>query len=197
MRAERLAALFRVSSLLLLSAAISAGTIDVPLSLDLPLSGQDLFGYGVAVSGDTAVVGARGHDESAFGAGAAYVYPALTGRSWTDLGFALEGVAGPPALVGTGTLAAGQVAALELTSAAPGASCALLGSFASTSSPFNGGTQVPVPSIPENVLTTDGVGTVNLPLVWPAGVPPGTAFYEKYTIADAAAVHGIALSNAL
>ena len=49
----------------------------------------------------------------------------------------------------------------------------------------------------ELFLATDGAGSVNLPFVWPAPIPPGTEMYVQYAIADAAAVSGIALSNAL
>jgi hypothetical protein len=73
---------------------------------------QDLFGFGVAVDGDTAVIGAYSHDGSATDAGAAYVFVrsgdtwveqdkllASDGASWDWFGRAVA-LAGDTALIG-------------------------------------------------------------------------------------------------
>ena len=47
-------------------------------------AGEDYFGYSVSVSGDTAVVGADGDDDSESSSGSAYVFE-RPGTSWTDI----------------------------------------------------------------------------------------------------------------
>jgi len=116
---------------------------------------------------------------------------------WTDLGNGLAGVAGIPALVGTGPLTAGSAGALTLTNAAPSSVCALFVSLSSAPAPFKCGTLVPVPVALQLTLVTNGSGA--LPLAWgswPNGLS-GASLYFQYAIADGAAVCGTALSNAV
>jgi hypothetical protein len=63
--------------------------------------------------------------------------------------------------------------------------------------PFKGGTLVAVPSLLDLVLLTSAGGDVTLAFTWPAGIPGGTSIWFQYAIADAAAVNGVALSNAV
>lgn len=116
---------------------------------------------------------------------------------WTDLGFALAGVAGPPQLVGTGPLVEGTPGSLDLSSAAPSALALLFVSTSSTPTPFKGGTLVTVPIDLLLGVSTDGSGAVSLAwAAWPDGLS-GLSLYFQYAIQDAAAVKGVALSNAL
>ena len=54
---------------------------------------EDSFGYSVAISGDTIVVGAIGRDDVASGAGGAYVFVRNSG-TWTEQAFLTRSVAG-------------------------------------------------------------------------------------------------------
>jgi hypothetical protein len=70
-------------------------------------------------------------------------------------------------------------------------------SLSDNPTPFKGGLLKPVPSILELNLVTGAPGSILLPFLWPTGIPSGISFYFQYAIADAAAVQGVALSNAL
>ena len=116
---------------------------------------------------------------------------------WTDLGSGLAGVGGVPSLAGAGLLTAGSAGSLTLSAAAPSAICALFVSIGSTPVPFKCGTLVPVPFALQLALVTDGAG--GLPLAWgswPSGLS-GANLHFQYAVADAAAVCGTSLSNAL
>jgi hypothetical protein len=118
--------------------------------------------------------------------------------AWTDLGSGLAGAGGVPSFVGGGTLATGSPGTLTLSNAAPSARAFLFLSFASTPTPFKGGTLIPVPVALTLPMVTDGAG--GLPLSWtswPGGLPSGTTLYLQYAIADVGAPAGTALSNAL
>ncbi len=118
---------------------------------------------------------------------------------FTDLGHALAGAHGPPVLAGSGALLTGSAGALTLTNAAgPGAVAILFTSLSSTPTPFKGGTLLPVPIALQLTLSTGG-SPGSIPLgwsSWPAGLS-GASLYFQYAIADALAVQGVALSNAL
>ena len=46
-------------------------------------------------------------------------------------------------------------------------------------------------------LVTGADGGLQLPFLWPAGLPSGTEIYMHLAVADAQAVQGVALSSAL
>jgi hypothetical protein len=118
--------------------------------------------------------------------------------AWTDLGSGLAGSHGVPRLSGSGTLAAGTPGSLSLKDAAPSAVSLLFVSFTHTPVPFKGGTLVTVPIAFQFTLLTGPAGTLTLPWAsWPGGLPHGFALYFQFAIQDAAAVQGVALSNAL
>ncbi len=117
--------------------------------------------------------------------------------TWTDKGNALAGIAGNPKLVGTGTLADGSNNALALSRSKPSATAALFVGLSGAAAPFKGGVLVPVPLIEPILLMTSAGGGIALPFVMPSGVPAGTELWLQYAIQDAAAVKGVALSNAL
>jgi len=67
---------------------------------------------------------------------------------------------------------------------------------ASSPTPFKGGTLLPVPATLLLALGT-GAGSIALPFpAWPPGLS-GLDIDFQYAIQDAAALHGVALSNAL
>ena len=122
---------------------------------------------------------------------------ASSSSPWTDLGFALPGVDGPPLLAGTGELVPGTPGSLALTHAAPSAFAPLLLSLVSNPTPFKGGVLVPLPALLTLPLATSSAGALTLAWPsWPGGLA-GLSLYFQHAIVDAAAVYGLALSNAL
>ena len=64
--------------------------------------------------------------------------------------------------------------------------------------PTSRGTLLTVPVFLTVGVTTDLAGGFVLPWAsWPPGLPPGTALYFQYGIADAVGPVGVSLSNAL
>ncbi len=124
---------------------------------------------------------------------------ALAGKgSWIDKGCALSGVAGAPVLVGFGVLSAGSSNGVDLSDAAPDSTAGLFIATAGSAAPFKGGVLKPVsPVIAPLILTTDANGEVSIPFVMPVGIPALTEIWLQYAIQDAAAIHGVALSNAV
>ena len=117
--------------------------------------------------------------------------------SWSDLGKGLEGVAGVPALDGTGSLQPGSAGSLSLAAAAPSAPAFLLAGLNQLNAAFKGGTLVPAPLI---ILPrpTQPDGSFAVPwLHWPNGLPAGTTLYFQAWVSDGAAVAGFSASNAL
>jgi hypothetical protein len=117
--------------------------------------------------------------------------------SWTDLGAGLAGAFGVPSLAGSGPLVEGLPEQLVLQDAAPLAPCLLFVSLASVPAPFKGGTLTAFPALVSLPLLTTAGGSIELGFTWPAGLPASTTLWFQYAIADAAAIQGVALSNAL
>jgi len=158
---------------------------------------SDSFGTAVALSDDTALVGASGDNlASGADAGSAHVF-AIEVTPWTDLGSGLAGIAGIPALVGTGSLMLGTPLTMSLTSAAPSALTILFLSTTSSPVALKGGTLIPVPPLFALSLATNASGEILIPFAaWPPGAS-GLSLYFQYAIMDAGAVQSVALSNAL
>jgi Tol biopolymer transport system component len=116
---------------------------------------------------------------------------------WTDLGGPLAGVNGDPLLVGAGSMVAGDTGSLSLSSAAPSSLAALFVSFTSTPVPLKGGVLQAFPTSLQVNLFTNGAGSLTLPFVTPSGIPSGLNIYFQFLIPDAAAIHGVAFSNAV
>jgi hypothetical protein len=160
----------------------------------------DAFGNSIAISGGRIAVGAPKDDillGPVFGdRGSVWVYD--DAGPWTDEGCALAGVSGDPLLEGSGPLSDGSSNQVELSNAAPSAVCGLFLALSSTPTAFKGGTLKPVPFLIEPViLTTSPAGGVLLPFVMPPAIPAGTELWVQYAVQDAAAVHNVALSNAV
>ena len=117
---------------------------------------------------------------------------------WTDEGCSLGGVSGDPILVGEGALVTGTTGLLALSSAAPSALAGLFVAVSSVPTPFKGGTLKPVPPVIGGQLwATGGTGELEVGFTMPPGIPPGTELWVQWAIQDAAAIHGVALSNAI
>lgn len=128
---------------------------------------------------------------------AAMVAPAAAGDAWTDLGGPLAGVSGDPLLVGAGTLKASTIASLTLSNAAPSSVAALFVSFDSNPAPFKGGVLQTLPLSLTVPVLTNGAGELSISFPTPLGLPAGFQFYVQSGIQDAAAILGVALSNAV
>lgn len=116
---------------------------------------------------------------------------------WNDLGSALAGIKGKPALLALGSLEADTSVSLLLRLAAPSAPALLLVSMHGTPVPFKGGTLQAFPPLLTALATTNANGEVLIVSTWPTGVPAATDLHFQWAIADVAAVHGVALSQAL
>jgi hypothetical protein len=117
---------------------------------------------------------------------------------WSVLGFGLAGVDGIPQLTGSGTLQPLSSGALHLQHGAPSAPLLLMMSLAVNPVPFKGGTLVTVPVVSQFFLATNGSGELLLPWAsWPAGVPAGITLVFQAALQDAAAVKGVAISQAI
>ncbi len=115
---------------------------------------------------------------------------------WNDVGPALPGSAGDPALVGDGSLLPNDLVTLSLTNAKPFASATLVVGFSAVNAPFKGGVLVPAINIVFG-QTTDFFGGTTFGGLWPTGVPSGFVTYFQYWIADDAGPVGFAASNGL
>jgi predicted outer membrane repeat protein len=119
--------------------------------------------------------------------------------AWTNLGHQLGGSNGEACLVGNGTLAPQSFVVLGLAHALPNGIAWVCVGFANASTPFKGGTMVPLltpPGFAKPFAITSG-GSLALLSIWPAGVPSGFTFYAQEWFADPGAPKGAAASNAV
>ena len=142
---------------------------------------------------DDIIVGAMSSDLGGTNSGAAYVF-ALT--PWMNLGNALAGSAGEPALVGSGPLTPGSTLTLDLSQALPSTLITLVVGLNALNAPFKGGMLIPAPDLMATI-TTSPLGQVSMSSTWPSGVPTGTALFMQFWMADAAGIQGFAASNGL
>ncbi|RKY20058.1 MAG: hypothetical protein DRQ55_08945 [Planctomycetota bacterium] len=121
----------------------------------------------------------------------------LDRNPWADQGCALAGVSGEPTLIGAGDLVGGTSNAVNLSNAAPSAAAGLFLALAGAAVPFKGGTLKPFPFFDPVIVATSSSGQLPVPFVMPLGIPVGTEIWVQWAIQDAAAVKGVALSNAI
>lgn len=118
-------------------------------------------------------------------------------NAWTDQGSALAGVSGDPVLAGTGTMQADTQQKIDLTNAAPNAAAILFAAATSNPQPFKGGIILPNTAIPPTFGATDATGAISFRFVLPVSFPSGGEAWLQWGIQDAAAIKGVALSNAI
>lgn len=116
---------------------------------------------------------------------------------WVQLGGALAGAAGEPALTGDGELSVGLPMSITVASALPGAPLTLVVGFSQLGLPFKGGTLVPSVDLLVSGLATGPSGTLTLGASWPAGVPAGFTFLVQGWLVDPAGPQGLAATNGL
>jgi hypothetical protein len=117
--------------------------------------------------------------------------------SWSDLGNALAGTPGEPALDGRGPLLADTFVALDLVNALPSAAAVLVAGFSAVNVPFKSGILVPSPDALFAGLLTDASGEISLASTWPAGIPLGATTYFQYWISDPGAIVFFSASNGM
>lgn len=122
---------------------------------------------------------------------------ARLGDAWTDLGQGLAGVNGVPVLAAHGALLEGHPLNLAITNGKPSGSATLIVGFDAINFPFKGGTLVPDEDLMIFGLPLNAGGALTLASAWPAGVPSGFSLWLQAWIPDAAAVKGLAATNAL
>ena len=115
---------------------------------------------------------------------------------WTDLGQALAGASGAPALSGSGQLVPNSQLKLNLKNAAHSAPATLIIGLSQIDAPFKGGVLVPSVDLLAS-LVTSSTGAITLASTWPTGLPSGTALYLQMWVTDAGGPKGFAASNAL
>ena len=115
---------------------------------------------------------------------------------WLDLGFALAGTGGSPALAGTGTLQPNTAVTFALSNALPNAPAYIIVGFSQLGAPFKGGTLVPAVNFYLS-FPVGATGSLTLPALWPAGVPVGFPLFFQFWIKDAGGPSGFSASNAL
>ena len=120
-----------------------------------------------------------------------------TVAAWNQLGFGHPGVTGVPNLDGTGTVFPGKAGTIDLTNAAPFATCGLFVGLNFNPIPFLGGTLVSDVFLGPIFLSTNGSGELHIPFNWATGVPSGFQFWLQYGVEDVAAVGAVSISNAL
>lgn len=127
---------------------------------------------------------------------AALALPAEVAAPWFDLGFALPGTTGAPALEASGPLTGGSVLAIDLTQAHPQAHAYLVVGFSTLYAPYKGGVLVPSFDLLLQ-LPTDASGEIHLKSHWPHGAPSGFPLVMQFWINDPQAPQGRAGSNAV
>lgn len=138
-------------------------------------------------------------DNSAEDSGAVYGFDisAITPDPWTDTGCALPGVFGDPQLLGMGSLSPESSNSIDLSNSLPGVLAALFLATSSTPTAWKGGTLKPFHFFTPIFLNTSASGMISIPFVMPSGIPVGTELWVQWGIQDAAAINGVALSNAI
>jgi hypothetical protein len=118
-------------------------------------------------------------------------------RPWTDVGGALAGTLGEPALSASASLCENENGSILLENALPGGTANAVIGLTELQVPFKGGVLVPNPDVILFGLPIDGAGNSLLGFTWPAGIPSQLSFWVQHWIADPAAVKGLAASNGL
>ncbi len=119
---------------------------------------------------------------------------------WTDLGLALAGTNGLPALVADGSLCAGTTLDMTLDDALENSTAWLAVGFDRIDVPFFGGVFVPDIVSPSGFLIPFGTGAsgnLQLSALWPAGLPGDIDIYAQFWVMDGGAPFGFSGSNAV
>jgi hypothetical protein len=172
-----------------------SGWSEIEKFLPDPSSSLAWEGNAVAIDGNYAVSGAFIDSTDEYQSGTSYVFGGFA--PWHDLGSSLPGTNGAPVLAGTGTLCDGTPGGLVLTNARPMTRVTVIYGATRVDRPFKGGTLVPSADTVLRQYQTDASGSLELPDVFPVGLPRGTTYYFQVWIKDPAGARGWAASNAV
>lgn len=116
--------------------------------------------------------------------------------TWVDLGCGLPGALGTPLLSASGSLEPGTPLTFQVANGLPLGLAVLVFGTTKVNFPILGGVLVPGPSA-FGELPLDVVGSQNLTVIWPGGVPSGDLVFLQVWTPDPSAPFGWAASNAL
>ena len=123
--------------------------------------------------------------------------PACIGSSWS-VGPGLAGTGGlVPELGVLGCPSVGELFALDVDDAAPGAPGLLLVGLSTTPLPFAGGTLYPIPLLTSTAIAADGAGGLLLPLSFANPASAGLGFTVQAAFIDLGAPQWLSLTNGL
>ncbi len=115
---------------------------------------------------------------------------------WYDLGHALAGSTGTPVLSGSGALKAGTPVTISLTNAAQSSPTLFVVGLSQINVPFEGGIMVPSLDL-ITTIPTDANGSIVIPAVWPAAIPPNLSVYMQYWVLNSTSTAVNGASNGL
>ncbi len=115
--------------------------------------------------------------------------------AWVDLGNALPGTAGAPALAGIGDLTFGTIVGLTLSNGLPNGSVTLIVGAGAVNAPLLGGILVPTPTFLLPPLPLGPSGSLVLTAPVPSNVPSGVAITVQGWIPDPGGPQGWAATN--
>lgn len=118
-------------------------------------------------------------------------------EAWQRLPGGTAGSNGTPVLWGTGTLAGGSSATLDLTHAKPSGTATLVVGLGPLNAAFKAGVLVPQPNYLLFGFPLDADGALHFEFTWPASIPSGVSLWYQAWIADAAGPKGFSSSNGL
>ncbi|MFT7463606.1 MAG: hypothetical protein ACI9EF_001951 [Pseudohongiellaceae bacterium] len=170
------------------------------------ISDGDRFGMSLHNMGDfdgdgvvELSVGANGDDDGGFDRGAVYIL-FLNGKAtmqWRSVFPGTAGTLGVPVLSGDGLAVADTRAEVHLYNALPNSLAHVFIGFAPTYLIFKGGILHTLPDILFSGLPVDGMGQLNLPFIWPVGIPVGAEVHFQTWVTDAGGPDGFAGTNGL
>lgn len=121
----------------------------------------------------------------------------LPGPGFLNVGGGVAGSSGLPHLTGHGTITAGEIVEVDLSSAAVTSLSAIVAGMAELGLPFKGGTLVPSPDWVDFGYPTNAKGSLTVRVEWPAGLGPGFSIWTQAWIVDPASQEGWSASNGL
>ncbi|GJM22818.1 MAG: hypothetical protein DHS20C15_27330 [Planctomycetota bacterium] len=180
------------------------GRLDFVITTDSVLQSVHRYALNTTTmsAGDLAATGLQATDVTVDFIGQAFDHIPLVidyreADPWTQLGGALAGATGEPALQGGGLLLANTALQLELSNARPSSSATLVLGMSALNAPLKGGLLVPSPDVVRFNFNTNAAGELDLASTWPEGIPGGLSIWSQWWISDPAGPSGFAASNAV